>query len=109
MSTTESDHAPVRESVPRAIWRAVIAHLCVGEIGHTLHWPHSYYSSTNEYDNPGDLMSGFPTNDLSTKDFISWHCAPQNTLALNRFAAGWIGDVNTYTVVVSGTFVAPAL
>ena len=34
----------------------------VHEIGHTLHWPHSYLANANfdEYDNPVDVMSGRP-------------------------------------------------
>ncbi len=34
----------------------------VHEIGHTLHWPHSYLANANydEYDNPVDVMSGDP-------------------------------------------------
>ncbi len=63
------------------------------ELGHTLHWPHSHFSTTNEYDNPSDLMSGWPANGwCSNGAFTVWPCAPQNTLAFNRFAAGWIND-----------------
>lgn len=73
----------------------VIAH----EIGHTLAWPHSYGGNTefrpptdsvwnptdkwtaqiNEYDNPMDLMSGAPTSQANVA-----------TIAVNRYAAGWI-------------------
>lgn len=44
------------------------------EIGHMLHWPHSFADSHNEYDNPVDLMSGN-------------HDMP---LAFNVLAAGWL-------------------
>ena len=50
------------------------------EIGHTLHWPHSYVGPDSEYDDPTDVMSG-------TAPFL-----PRNTQAFNRFAAGWIDD-----------------
>jgi hypothetical protein len=48
----------------------------VHELGHTLHWPHSF-TGPSEYDNPVDLMS-------DSEVF------PQHTLAVNRYAAGWI-------------------
>ena len=77
----------------------------IHEIGHTLHWPHSYIEPSDEYDNPLDVMSGQPdaldlfgdgglVPDLSqycpgpTGGYI-W-CKAQNTLAFNRLASGWI-------------------
>ena len=44
---------------------SVVAH----EIGHTLHWPHSYLAdgSYDEYDNPVDVMSGDPDAGWCTK------------------------------------------
>jgi hypothetical protein len=71
----------------------------IHELGHTLHWPHSYIGP-GEYDNPVDMMSGSPitqVDDLS--DFcpslraglFQW-CRAQNTLAFNRLAAGWVDD-----------------
>ena len=68
---------------------STIAH----EMGHVLTFPHSYGGltrnedgSTNEYDNPMDVMSIFP-NPLSL-----------GTIAVNRYAAGWIDpdDVAVY-------------
>jgi len=73
----------------------------IHEVGHTLHWPHSYIGPSDEYDNPVDVMSGDPvdffdsTGDLTRfcpgldPDSYIW-CRAQNTLAFNRFAAGWI-------------------
>lgn len=63
----------------------------VHELGHTIHWPHSYSRLSNlEYDNPIDVMSGGPQAH-----------APDTpgTLALNRYAAGWIepDEVFIYT------------
>jgi hypothetical protein len=73
--------------------QSVVAH----EIGHTLHWPHSYLANANydEYDNPVDLMSGEPNSGECTKPApgggtMFWPCEPQHTLAFNRFASGWI-------------------
>lgn len=56
------------------------------EIGHTLHWPHSFSDPSNEYDNPVDLMSGN-------------YGLP---LAFNLVAAGWI-DARQIRVHSSGT------
>ncbi|MGZ7011233.1 MAG: hypothetical protein ACXVI2_14145, partial [Ilumatobacteraceae bacterium] len=73
---------------------AIVAH----EIGHTLHWPHSFSgTSGSEYDNPIDLMSGTASDGWCGRSdpyggTLSWSCHPQNTLAFNRFAAGWIDD-----------------
>ena len=60
------------------------------EIGHALHWPHSFsHGSSWEYDNPMDIM-GSPTNDGKRE----WRATP----AVNRYAAGWIDpdDVATW-------------
>ena len=54
----------------------------VHEIGHALHWPHSFsHGSLWEYDNPMDIM-GSPTNDGKRE----WRATP----AVNRYTAGWI-------------------
>ena len=62
----------------------------VHEIGHGLHWPHTFsHGSSWEYDNPMDVM-GSPTNDGKRE----WRA----TTAVNRYAAGWIDpdDVATW-------------
>lgn len=52
--------------------------VAVHELGHAQCWPHSHSGVTgNEYDNPADVMS-FAHN---------W---PVGTIAVNRYAAGWI-------------------
>ncbi|MFO1536299.1 MAG: hypothetical protein ACKOVH_00475 [Actinomycetota bacterium] len=77
------------------------------EIGHTLHWPHSYLNPADEYDNPVDLMSGSPF----PGGWCAWPpdsgsltsgCRYQHTLAINRYASGWI-DPSDVTVHTSGT------
>lgn len=79
----------------------------VHEIGHTIHWPHSFISVANdpftEYNNPIDVMSGEPDvggdADLDSEQYCEivsepgfyTPCWPQHTLAFNRVAAGWVG------------------
>ncbi|GAA1903159.1 hypothetical protein [Lapillicoccus jejuensis] len=93
---------------------ALVAH----ELGHTLHWPHSYHSATgggpaDEYDSPVDLMSGTaggPDNGWCDdgKGF-QYACKPQSALAFDRLAAGWMtsrqsvvhSGVTTYTLDVA--------
>ncbi|MBU3701032.1 MAG: hypothetical protein FGM58_03170 [Acidimicrobiia bacterium] len=76
------------------------------EIGHTLHWPHSFTGvSGSQYDNPMDLMSMSP-------QFGGWcpkspysmtsNCYIQHTLAINRYLSGWI-DPTDVVVHTSGT------
>ncbi len=79
----------------------VIAH----EIGHTLHWPHSYLDPNDEYDNPVDLMSGEPDGAWCQVGRVGYPCKAQQTLAFNRLAAGWIDD-NETVVHRSGTTTA---
>jgi hypothetical protein len=78
--------------------QAVIAH----EIGHTLHWPHSYIEPDNEYDNPVDLMSGSPNGAVCTTGPWVYPCKPQETIAFNKLTSGWIDD-NETAVHTSGT------
>jgi len=78
--------------------QAVIAH----EIGHTLHWPHSYIEPDNEYDNPVDLMSGSPDGAVCTTGPWIYPCKPQETIAFNKLTSGWIDDSET-AVHTSGT------
>jgi hypothetical protein len=47
----------------------------VHELGHAIHWPHSF-AGPSEYDNPIDVMSGA--------------FGAYATLGINRYAAGWI-------------------
>ncbi len=84
----------------------------VHEIGHSLHWPHSFIGPT-EYDNPVDVMSGQPVYDYADGPsyfcrrtaagggFTYWGCNAQNTLAFNRVAAGWV-DAGQVAVHRSG-------
>ena len=79
------------------------------EIGHTLHWPHSFSGLLGtEYDNPTDVMSATPVAGWCSKPIpfgtYSWPCIAPNTLAFNRFAAGWI-DESQVQVQASGTSV----
>ncbi len=87
------------QSAPR--WSTV-----VHEIGHTLSWGHSYGGLTvdpltqtiSAYDNPMDVMSGGHFQGM-----------PIGTLALHRYAAGWIdpSDVVVHTVGSAVYQVAP--
>lgn len=69
----------------------------VHELGHSIHWPHSYtVGSSWQYDNPVDVMSGIPLLEFDPDRYCeissgtyTW-CEPQGTLAFNRLAAGWI-------------------
>ncbi|HWL43868.1 MAG TPA: hypothetical protein VNQ73_13060 [Ilumatobacter sp.] len=74
----------------------------VHEIGHTIHWPHSYIYVPNdpftEYNNRVDVMSGEPEADFDSANYCDipgtgsfTPCFAQHTLAFNRVAAGWVG------------------
>lgn len=70
----------------------------IHELGHMLHWPHSFIGPGSEYDNWVDVMSrgqGWCTAPASTRRY---NCDPAHTLAFNRFVAGWMktGDVVTH-------------
>lgn len=63
----------------------------IHELGHMLHWPHSFIGPGFEYDNWVDVMSrgqGWCTVPGGTSRY---NCDPANTMAFNRFAAGWLG------------------
>jgi hypothetical protein len=67
------------------------------EFGHTLDWPHSYTGTGagcwgSQYDNPVDLMSRPATGSPDTCARLggAFPTDPQRTLALNRYAAGWL-------------------
>jgi len=67
----------------------------VHELGHTLHWPHSYVGPGDEYDNPIDVMSsGFGRCRVGT---VVYSCDPGSTLAFNRLASGWLRDGQVIT------------
>ena len=71
--------------------------LVVHEIGHALGFPHSYGGLTPtdagpfEYDNPMDVMSGALGLDIGT-------------IAVNRYAAGWMDAVNVAVHPVGNAF-----
>jgi hypothetical protein len=58
------------------------------ELGHLLAWPHSFTGRGDEYDNPVDVMSGL---------------GALGTLAVNRYAAGWIDPSAVTIAAPSGT------
>ncbi len=58
----------------------------IHELGHALGWPHSFTGHGDEYDNPVDVMSGL---------------GALGTVALNRYAAGWI-DPSAVTIAAPG-------
>lgn len=69
------------------------------EMGHALHWSHSYTGNETlggsqvwEYDNPIDVMSG----NTSTLGQPSSEPDSYGTHALNRYAAGWIDASDVY-------------
>jgi hypothetical protein len=69
------------------------------ELGHAIGWPHSYQDSGAggcEYNNPVDVMSG----DLSRGGDLK--VMPQGTLAINRYAAGWINPAQVGIHTVDG-------
>ena len=65
----------------------------VHEVGHSVHWPHSYVGPSTEYDNPVDVMSaGFGFCPLPGSNSTFYSCDPGNSLAFNRLAADWLGN-----------------
>ena len=79
----------------------------VHEIGHTLHWPHSFIGPDSEYDNPVDIMSG--GEGLCRVDRTLYPCIPGNTMAFNRLASGWLrnGQVVTHPSGTANYRLAP--
>ena len=69
----------------------VVAH----ELGHALCWPHSYTGSTltdgeiGQYDNVMDQMSGARGDNAASANDVPFPLTI-GTIALNRYAAGWI-------------------
>ena len=65
-----------------------LAMVAAHEFGHMQSWPHSFTTtSSDEYDNALDLMSGNYGTDGST--YGTWDY-PYDTAVINRYAAGWI-------------------
>jgi hypothetical protein len=62
----------------------------IHEIGHMLGWPHSFSGYGDEYDNRVDVMSGL---------------GAYGTIALNRYAAGWIDPSAVAVASPTGTTV----
>jgi hypothetical protein len=62
----------------------------IHEMGHLLGWPHSFSGSGDEYDNPVDVMSGL---------------GAFGTIAVNRYAAGWIDPSGVEIASPAGTTV----
>lgn len=74
--------------------------LVIHELGHTLHWPHSFFGP-GEYDNPVDPMSG-PGPVAKCNAATPRVCTTAHTLAMNRWASGWI-DAEDVRVHSGGT------
>jgi hypothetical protein len=72
----------------------------VHELGHSIHWPHSFNEPGDEYSNPIDVMSGEPDFafdseamcDVPGSGGAKTPCWAQHTIAFNRLAAGWVAD-----------------
>lgn len=67
----------------------------IHELGHMLHWPHSFIGPGFEYDNWVDVMSRGQGWCTPPGGGARYNCDPAHTLAFNRLAAGWLegGDV----------------
>ena len=80
----------------RALFAVNVVETVAHEMGHLLAFPHSYTGATlNEYDNPMDLMSRgpFATYSYRSGNRSGWVSTDtlSGTIAVNRYAAGWIG------------------
>ena len=64
----------------------------IHELGHMLHWPHSFIGPGFEYDNWVDVMSRGQGWCPIPAGGGQYNCDPAHTLAFNRLAAGWLGD-----------------
>ncbi len=90
--------------------------ILIHEIGHSLHWPHSYTGPASPYDNPTDIMSDMPDDGWCERSTggggtLRWPCVAQNTMAFDRFAAGWIDDAQVAVHnpgTASYTLIAPS-
>lgn len=83
-----------RGIIVRGVYPAYLpgANPLIHEIGHSLHWPHSYFGSS-PYDNPVDIMSGGTTAvrcRSQARNPRDYYCDRPHTLAFNRWASGWI-------------------
>jgi len=74
--------------------------LVIHELGHTLHWTHSFFGP-GEYDNPVDPMSG-PGPVAKCNAATPRVCTTAHTLAMNRWASGWI-DAEDVRIHSGGT------
>jgi hypothetical protein len=87
--------------VTKSPYSFVVAH----EFGHMLDWPHTYTGVGGcwggQYDNPIDLLSR-PAGP-GTCPSGSFSTAPIRTVALNRYAAGWLDPSLVRMHDVSGT------
>ncbi|MGY6500668.1 MAG: fibronectin type III domain-containing protein [Acidimicrobiales bacterium] len=80
--------------------------IAIHEIGHTLHWPHSFVEgAADQYTNPVDIMSGLdiPDNVYCEPEPGSFQpCRSMNTIAFNRYVSGWI-EPSEVAVLEAGT------
>ena len=83
-------------------WGDGLAATAAHEMGHMLHWPHSYTgASSDQYDNALDVMSG-NYGKLAANKWGSFP-APYGTAAINLYAAGWIDPDEVYVVRTGDT------
>jgi hypothetical protein len=82
----------VANGTPAPFWM-----IATHEFGHMLDWPHSYTGAGTgcwgqQYDNPVDVMSRPPSGSPPACGHAgdSFPTAPQRTIAINRYAAGWL-------------------